>query len=273
MTWLLAAGVLCAVGILMPIAAPRILLMRPWMVRFPRTALIAWVAAFTGGVASLICSVVMAGLAGMTVSASEPVPEGLVTTLVAWLALGGAGAVGGLVITAAGSVHAPAAQAPVDPGAVTRETHGRRGLRLVHVPSRDLVAYSLPRPERAIVVPSRLDDLLTPAQLQAVVAHEYAHLRWRHDLILRLAQVNELCLPRRLAVAASFRRAMRLLLELVADDAAARHAGAVHLANALTRVGETGGDESLLLRASRLAEKTWRPARKVRVPVVIDLAV
>lgn len=272
MTMLLTAGVLCVVGILMPIVAPRALLMRPWMVRFPRIALIAWIAAFTGGVLSLICSVAIAGLAGTTVSASEPVSAGLVTTVVAWVALGAAGAVGGLVITAAGSVHTATAD-PVVREAATRITRGRRDVRLVHVPSRDLVAYSLPRPDRAIVVPSRLDDLLTPAQLQAVVAHEYAHLHWRHDLILRLAQVNELCLPRRITAATSFRRAMRLLLELVADDAAARHAGAVHLANALTRVGEAGGDESLLLRASRLTGKAWKPARKVRVPVVIDLAV
>src|SRR5699024_126739 len=142
----------------------------------------------------------------------------------------------------------------------------RRALTLAHITSDDVVACSLPGREPAIIIPSRLESVLSRAELQAVIAHEYAHLRGRHHLLRRIAQINAACLPRRLRAGREFDRATTLLLELIADDAAARQAGAVHLANALAKIGDVASDPSLSVRAERLAVFTWTAARRCRVP-------
>jgi Zn-dependent protease with chaperone function len=83
-----------------------------------------------------------------------------------------------------------------------------------------------------IVVTSGARAALTPRQLDAALAHEHAHLAGRHHLALTLARG----FSRAFGVIPLFRAAEReiaALLELLADDAAARRYGRITVAQAL----------------------------------------
>ena len=82
-------------------------------------------------------------------------------------------------------------------------------------------------------------ELLDQAELAAVLAHERAHLRERHDLVL-LPFTALLRAFRWSAVARRAESAVALLLEMLADDHALRHRPARELATALMRVGAAG---------------------------------
>ena len=102
------------------------------------------------------------------------------------------------------------------------------------------VAYSLPGRHHRVVLSVGLVDLLTPAELGVVLAHERAHLRARHDLLILPFQAWAAAL----GVFAGVRRAnaaVAELAEMLADDCAARRGTAGTLAGALTRVTLAGG--------------------------------
>jgi len=104
-----------------------------------------------------------------------------------------------------------------------------------------------------VLVSSGAAGALSPAELGAVIEHERAHVSLRHGLVLRLAEVNAACLPR-VRAAAEMMRSSALLIELVADDVAARRSGAA-AAGALRTLGALEDDESMLLRALRLEQR------------------
>jgi Zn-dependent protease with chaperone function len=101
-------------------------------------------------------------------------------------------------------------------------------------------AYCLPGLRSAIVVSAGALDLLDAEELAAVLAHERAHLRERHDLVL-LPFAALLRAFRWAPVARQAQRAVALLVEMHADDRALRHRPARELATALLRVGAAGG--------------------------------
>jgi Zn-dependent protease with chaperone function len=101
-------------------------------------------------------------------------------------------------------------------------------------------AYCLPGLRSAIVVSAGTLELLDAAELAAVLAHERAHLRERHDLVL-LPFAALLRAFRWAAVARQAQRAVALLIEMHADDRALRQRPARELATALLRVGAAGG--------------------------------
>jgi Zn-dependent protease with chaperone function len=101
-------------------------------------------------------------------------------------------------------------------------------------------AYCLPGLRSAIVISAGTLDLLDTDELAAVLAHERAHLRRRHDLVL-LPFIALLHGFRWAPVAREAHRAVALLVEMHADDRALRHRPARELATALLRVGAAGG--------------------------------
>lgn len=101
-------------------------------------------------------------------------------------------------------------------------------------------AYCLPGLRPEIVISAGVLDLLDADELAAVLAHERAHLRERHDLVL----LPFLALLRAFSWAGITTRAYRavgLLLEMHADDRVLRQLPARELATALLRVGAAGG--------------------------------
>jgi hypothetical protein len=82
-------------------------------------------------------------------------------------------------------------------------------------------AYCLPGIRSKIVVSVGTLDLLAPAELAAVLAHERAHLRARHDLVLIPFTSLRRAFPRSRVIAQSY-RTVALLVEMMADDHALR---------------------------------------------------
>ncbi len=127
-------------------------------------------------------------------------------------------------------------------------------------------AYCLPGLRSAIVISAGTLDLLDAAELAAVLAHERAHLRERHDLVL-LPFLALLSAFRWAGVARQAYGAVGLLVEMHADDRALRQRPARELATALLRVGAAGGGgvpSGALAVASR-AEECEVAARVVRL--------
>ena len=104
-------------------------------------------------------------------------------------------------------------------------------------------AYCLPGIRSQIVVSVGTLDLLAPAELTAVLAHERAHLRARHDLVLIPFTSLRRAFPRSRVIAQAY-RTVALLVEMMADDRALRVRGllARELATALLRFGTAGSD-------------------------------
>jgi len=100
-------------------------------------------------------------------------------------------------------------------------------------------AYCVPGLRSRIVISAGTLELLDQAELAAVLAHERAHLRERHDLVL-LPFTALLRAFRWSAVARRAEGAVALLVEMLADDHALRHRPASELATALMRVGAAG---------------------------------
>jgi len=101
-------------------------------------------------------------------------------------------------------------------------------------------AYCVPGLRSAIVISAGALDLLDQAELAAVLAHERAHLRARHDLVL-LPFTALLRAFRWSAIARDANSEVALLVEMMADDRARRRRPARELATALLRVGASGG--------------------------------
>ena len=100
-------------------------------------------------------------------------------------------------------------------------------------------AYCVPGIRSRIVISAGTLALLDAAELAAVLAHERAHVRARHDLVLLPFSALGQAFPRSRLV----RRAhatVALLVEMLADDRALRHRPARELATALLRVGASG---------------------------------
>jgi Zn-dependent protease with chaperone function len=101
-------------------------------------------------------------------------------------------------------------------------------------------AYCLPGLRSRIVVLSvGTLELLGRGELAAVLAHERAHLRERHDLVLLPFTALRRALPRSV-MCAEAHRAVALLIEMLADDRALRGRPARELVSALVRFGTAG---------------------------------
>ena len=101
-------------------------------------------------------------------------------------------------------------------------------------------AYCVPGLRSAIVISVGALNLLDADELAAVLAHERAHLRARHDLVL-LPFTALLRAFRWSAVARAANADVALLVEMMADDRARKRQPARELATALLRVGVFGG--------------------------------
>ena len=100
------------------------------------------------------------------------------------------------------------------------------------------VAWCVPGLARGRVVISRgAVEQLAAEERAAVVAHERAHLDARHDLVLEAFTVLHQAFPRWVSSAQALRE-VRLLTEVLADQAARRRHGAATLGRALMALTE-----------------------------------
>ncbi|NAZ85875.1 M56 family metallopeptidase [Kineococcus indalonis] len=159
-------------------------------------------------------------------------------------------------------------------GAVDRALLGEAGARVLRVltgPAR--VAYCVPGVggNRVVISDAVLREL-SPEEVGAVLAHEQAHLRARHDLVLEAFTVLHAAFPRVVSSRAAL-DTVRLLVEMLADDAARRRTGALPLARALVQLASApgqgaGGPGELrvgadaVTRVRRLAEDRCGPQER-----------
>lgn len=106
-------------------------------------------------------------------------------------------------------------------------------------------AYCLPGLRRRVVLTEGTLSALPPDELAAVMAHERAHLRARHDLVLEFFSVLHRAVPARLRAAAALRE-VNLLIEVLADRAARRAVGPVPLARALVALASGSHPDTAL---------------------------
>lgn len=142
------------------------------------------------------------------------------------------------------------------------------------------VAYCIPRRRDARVVISQGTlDALDEDALRAVLEHERAHVRTRHDLVLEAFGVLHRAFPRPLRTDAPLRQS-QVLVELMADDAARKVAGdgalaraIVALAGGVTPAGALGAGSDAMVRLDRLRDaprrQVWPGALSLTISVIV----
>lgn len=244
------------IGLALAYPAARALGRAAWTYRAPRAAIFLW--------QSLAIAAILAVLGAGLSTALWLVTAG---TLATWKIL-----IHCAVLTLTATVALRIGWSLV---AVVRETRSRRhrhrnlldllatsdgavpGLRILE--EETPVAFCLPDRVHARVIVSRgaLDNL-SAEQLDAVLEHERAHVRRRHDLVLEGFLILHRAFPR-MHGADSARRQSQILIELLADDAALRRIGPTPLAQALVALaagpipqGSLGAGTATALRLERL---------------------
>jgi Zn-dependent protease with chaperone function len=136
----------------------------------------------------------------------------------------------------------------------------QNGLRILDVAQP--LAYCLPGVRSRVVVSEGALNTLSDNEVGAILEHERAHLRARHDLVLEMFTAVHAAFPR-LVRSANALSAVRLLIELLADDAAVRAEGPTPLARALVACASSrapsgalaAGGPTTVVRVRRLGGK------------------
>lgn len=250
------------------VVLPWVLRRAAWSERSPGLGILAW----TSGGVTFLLSTTLAGavLVASAESAADRVAHLLGTCLAAVRdhlgAVEAEGAAAGVGVLVVGGTLLPVLAHLM--GAFVR-TAGRRrshlaSLTIVARPGRDdtvvldhpvAAAYCLPTGE--VVVTTGALESLTSHELRAAVAHERAHLRQRHHLLLTSASACAHALP---FVPLLHQAAVELprLVELAADDAAARRCGRLELAAALRKLTPGACPEEALGAAGWTADDRVR---------------
>ncbi|KQP54747.1 M56 family metallopeptidase [Agreia sp. Leaf283] len=124
-------------------------------------------------------------------------------------------------------------------GLLSSPLQGSPGTRMLDFPAP--VAYCLPGVRSITVLTEGLVRVLDAAQLRAVLAHERAHLRQYHHLVLLAFKAWNIALPW-FPIANRAEKAVALLVEMLADDDARREVDDASLATAIAIVGSPWRD-------------------------------
>ena len=247
-----AAAVLVAYAATLGVLVPGMLRRATWTVRAPLLAIVTYLAAGWSVVAAL-------GLAGLTLAVHATALGGGLSDLIgacvhrlqATYGTPGGATVAGLGLTLAGAVAVRTA--------LTAMTHfrtaGRQALRhaqtarLVGQPEPALgavlvehsqpAAYCVAGRQPTVVLTTGAVQALDPGQLDAVLAHERAHLAGRHRWLVAVARIGREVLPF-LPLMRDAEEQVARLVELHADDAATRARDPRLLATALVVLATPG---------------------------------
>lgn len=270
----MTALLLGALGLTLSLVVPGLLAGARWPDRAPAAAVVAWQAVTLAAVLSAL---------GVVLAA----PEELVRAFGSGRPVAAAALIGALVVAAVIVVRLLVALLGVSRRSRARrerhrtvadlldraERHQRidvAGLRVLDgaLP----LAYCVPGRSPRVVVSEGALRLLDETQFDAVLRHEQAHLRHRHDVVLESFTAFYQAVPRPLRSRAPL-DAVHLLLEMVADDAARRRCGPEPLRAALERLSDAveGTAEDRRRRLDRLASPGTRSI--ALTAIVVALAV
>lgn len=230
--------VLAGLAVLLAWVAPGLMARQKGFRHAPRSALVAWQAVSLGGILAALAAAPAA--VPLLLDGDSPMRHlGLVVlaVLVSALVLGRLLYAGHDVGTTLRRVRSDHRQL-VDIVA----QHDDR-MRILQHPTP--TAYCIPGRQSRLVLSQGVLDALPADQLDAVVAHEEAHLRGRHDLLLEFFAVVTRAVPGPLRSAEALAE-VRLLVEALADRAAVRRSGEVATARALITLAGSRTPEAAL---------------------------
>jgi Zn-dependent protease with chaperone function len=264
---------------------PRLLSRARWAERAPRLAIAMWLAACMSAVVSAVlaaltaavpASVIGHGLADLFEACSHPLSDGPhLTTASAGLraALIFTGLITARVAGSWGAVLLTARRER------TRHTKmldilGRHDgdLGAVVLEYGDPLAYCLPGRRGKTVITTGALRSLSAEHVTAVLAHERAHLEGRHHLVLAAGEAFARAFPL-VPLFATAKSQVARLIELRADDVAARQHPRIHIAAALVglAVGRVpaftmgAGGETALTRVRRMLSPAAPLCRREKI--------
>jgi Zn-dependent protease with chaperone function len=244
-----------------------------WPARAPLLAIITYLAAAWSVVAAL-------GLAGLTLAVHATALGGELSQLIgacvlrlrdAYATPGGATAAG-LGLTLAGAVMARAVVTAVTHLRAVRQHALRHAqtARLVGHPEPTLgavlvdhdrpVAYCIAGPDPTVILTTAALRTLDPDQVDAVLAHERAHLASHHHRLLAIARIGRQILPF-LPLMRDADTQITRLVEMHADDAATADRDTRPLATALVVLAAAGPTPGLAAAATDAVQRIQRLLR------------
>jgi Zn-dependent protease with chaperone function len=242
-----------------------------WPDRAPLLAIVTYLAAAWSVAAAL-------GLAGLTLAIHATALAGGLSTLIgacvlrlrdAYATPGGA-TVAGLGLTLTGAVVArTAVAATTHLRAIRRQAlqhaeaahlvgHREPVLGAVLVDHAQPAAYCVAGPQPTVIVTTGALQALDPGQLDAVLAHERAHLAYHHHRLLAIARIGSQVLPF-IPLTRDMATQVARLIEMHADDAATGTRDGEVLATALVALaGASGPAPGLAAAATDAVQRIHR---------------
>lgn len=249
----------------------RMLSRATWPGRAPLLAIVTYLAAAWSVAAAL-------GLAGLTLAIHATALAGGLSTLIgacvlrlrdAYATPGGA-TVAGLGLTLTGAVVARTAVAAMThlrsirrhalqhAEAARLVGHREPILGAVLVDHAQPAAYCVAGPQPTVIVTTGALQALDPGQLDAVLAHERAHLAYHHHRLLAIARIGSQVLPF-IPLTRDMATQVARLIEMHADDAATGARDGEVLATALVALaGASGPAPGLAAAASDVVQRIQR---------------
>lgn len=240
----------------------RMLARARWPVRAPLLGVITYLAAAWSVLAAL-------GLAGLTLAVHATALGGALSTAIGACVLrlratyatpgGATAAAAGLVLSAAvvawtaltAARHLRATRRQTRRHAQNARLVGRPDLALgaVLVEHPQTTAYCVAGRQPTVILTTGALLALDAGQLDAVLAHERAHLTWRHHRLLAMARISRRALPF-LPLMRDTEAQVERLVELHADDTAARARDPRSLATALVVLAASASPAPALAAAA-----------------------
>jgi Zn-dependent protease with chaperone function len=256
------AVVLALYAVVAGVGLPR-LMRRGWGDRAPRLAIAVWLA----GCASVVISAVLAGLAAAVpgtavgyglaglsrarvdlLSAASSAVKILATASPRWAVLGSGLIMARAVYCLAAVLLRARRERRQHAGMLTLLGRRDPDLGALVVKYDEPAVYCVPGWRGAAVVTTGALNSLTPREIAAVLAHERAHLHGRHHLLVAAAAAAARAFPV-VPLLVHARGEVARLVELLADDIAARRHSRLDIAAALVRLA-TGHTPAFTLGAS-----------------------
>lgn len=232
--------VLAGLAVLLAGPVPALLARARWLRRTPAATMLLW----QGVALAAVLSALGAGLS-LATSHGWSTPSVLA-----------------LVVTAVVAVRLAMSGHRVGTSLRTLRRHHREQLDLVTQRQGPLAVLETERPlaycvpslkASRVVVSQGALDRLAPEELSAVLAHERAHLRVRHDLVLEAFSVLHQAFPHWVSSASALRE-VRTLVEVLADRRAVREVGAQPLARALVGLAGSAAPAAALAAGGGTAD-------------------
>ncbi|WP_439693996.1 M56 family metallopeptidase [Curtobacterium sp. SP.BCo] len=239
--------VLIALALAVVVLAPRVLTRSAWTIDRPRTALVSWSVAVLLGVVGFVAGIALVALANRPITDPFRLGDSPTHGLNIGVAVLAVLAFVIAVRVRPGPEHDAVREAMQSGAAPHREIDGTP---VAVVEADHALACAVPGRSGGVLVSTGLADRLRTDELEAVVAHERAHLTQRHAVAVGIAESIERAVPW-IPGARAMARSTRVLVEFAADDAAARRVGR----DALRRAVLVADGTSALgaIRASRLS--------------------